>query len=81
MVITLTPEQEQLVQTQLAKGKYLDLNELITLALQLLIEREQALQQLEVMLVEGLDSGEPIAATDDWWDQKRANLLIQYDAQ
>jgi antitoxin ParD1/3/4 len=81
MVITLTPEQEQLVQTQLAKGKYLDLNELITRALQLLVEREQALQQLEIMLVEGLDSGEPIAATDGWWDQKRANLLIQYDAQ
>ncbi len=81
MIITLTPEQEQLVQTQLARGKYLDLNELITRALQLLIEREQALQQLETMLVEGLDSGEPIAATDDWWDQKRASLLAQHQAE
>ncbi|NER01080.1 MAG: type II toxin-antitoxin system ParD family antitoxin [Cyanothece sp. SIO2G6] len=33
--------------------------------------------QIEALLIEGLDSGEPIGATEDWWDEKRSRLLTQ----
>ncbi|WP_008315941.1 type II toxin-antitoxin system ParD family antitoxin [Leptolyngbya sp. PCC 6406] len=46
-----------------------------------LILREQArvAQQarVEALLLEGLDSGDGVEATDDWWDQKRARLVEQ----
>jgi antitoxin ParD1/3/4 len=37
-----------------------------------LLDRER----LEGMLIEGLESGEPIEVNDDWWEQKRANLIL-----
>ncbi|MEM9119455.1 MAG: type II toxin-antitoxin system ParD family antitoxin [Cyanobacteria bacterium P01_F01_bin.56] len=44
-----------------------------------LIEREQERvaqqEKIEALLIEGLDSGEPIEATDDWWAAKRARLV------
>jgi antitoxin ParD1/3/4 len=32
-------------------------------------------ENLEQQLLDGLDSGKPIEVTDDWWEQKRAQLL------
>lgn len=81
MTITLTPEQEQIIQEQITSGKYSDPSDLISQALQLLLERDKANKKLESLLIEGLDSGEPIAATDDWWDNKKASLTDQHQAQ
>ena len=33
--------------------------------------------QIEALLIEGLDSGEPIEVTEDWWDEKRSRLITQ----
>lgn len=44
---------------------------------QLILREQKRLgqqSQVESLLVEGLDSGEPIAVTDDWWNTKRAAL-------
>jgi antitoxin ParD1/3/4 len=43
-------------------------------------EQERIAQQerIESLLVEGLDSGEPVEATDDWWEQKRTRLVEQF---
>ncbi len=81
MTITLTPEQEQIIQEQITSGKYSDPSDLISQALQLLLERDKANKKLESLLIEGLDSGEPIAATDDWWENKKASLTDQHQAQ
>jgi antitoxin ParD1/3/4 len=35
----------------------------------------QERQQLEEMLIAGLESGKPIEVNDDWWEQKKANLI------
>lgn len=47
-----------------------------------LIVQEQAriAQQahIESLLVQGLESGEPIEATDDWWAQKRTQLVERF---
>ncbi len=77
MTFTLTPEQERLVQSQLDSGRYTDLNDVISQALRLLIERDEASKKLESKLVEGLDSGEPMQATNEWWEQKKKRLQDQ----
>lgn len=44
---------------------------------QLILREQERLSQqkrVESLLLEGLDSGEPIEATDDWWEQKRAQF-------
>ena len=44
---------------------------------QLILQEQERLSQqkrVESLLLEGLDSGEPIEATRDWWEQKRAQL-------
>ncbi|MGH9631619.1 MAG: hypothetical protein ACRD7E_25215 [Bryobacteraceae bacterium] len=38
-------------------------------------EDESAEQELEALALEGLNSGESIAADDDYWEQKRARLI------
>ncbi len=40
-----------------------------------LLDRERERERLEGMLIEGLESGEPIEVNDDWWEQKRSNLI------
>jgi len=40
-----------------------------------LLGREREREQLEGMILEGLDSGKPIEVNDDWWEQKRSNLI------
>jgi antitoxin ParD1/3/4 len=34
--------------------------------------------RVEALLLEGLDRGEAIVATDDWWEQKRNQLVEQF---
>ena len=40
-------------------------------------EQERLAQQerVEALLLEGIEGGEPIAVTDDWWNQKRTQLI------
>jgi antitoxin ParD1/3/4 len=37
-------------------------------------ERLEQQQRVESLLIEGLDSGESVEVTDDWWNSKRATL-------
>jgi antitoxin ParD1/3/4 len=40
-----------------------------------LLKSERERVGIEGMLIEGIDSGEPIEVNDDWWKQKRSNLI------
>jgi len=40
-------------------------------------ERIAQQERIASLLLEGLDSGEPVAATDEWWEQKRTQLMIR----
>lgn len=40
-----------------------------------LLKGEQEKVGIEGMLIEGLESGEPIKVNDDWWDRKRNTLI------
>jgi antitoxin ParD1/3/4 len=37
-------------------------------------ERIEQQERVESLLIEGLDSGESLEVTDDWWNSKRATL-------
>lgn len=48
---------------------------------QLILQEQARIAQqvrVEALLLEGLDSGDGIEATDDWWDQKRTRLVEQF---
>lgn len=43
-----------------------------------LIRKEQEAiesKRLEALLIEGLESGEPIEINEEWWENKRAELM------
>ncbi|EKQ69203.1 hypothetical protein OsccyDRAFT_1825 [Leptolyngbyaceae cyanobacterium JSC-12] len=46
----------------------------------ILRERERVAQQerIESLLLEGLESGEPLEATDGWWEEKRSQLVKRF---
>ena len=46
----------------------------------ILREQERVAQQerIESLLLEGLESGEPVEATDDWWEEKRSQLVTRF---
>ena len=64
--ISLTEELRAFIDEQVAQGSYNNASEYVQ---NLIIKA-----QLETMLLEGLDSGEPIDVTDEWWEQKRRRL-------
>jgi antitoxin ParD1/3/4 len=79
--IGLPKDIEDLLHQQAANAGYETVSEY--LAELIMREQERLSQQarVEALLVEGLDSGEPIEATDDWWDQKRSSLGAQLPSE
>lgn len=74
--ISLPDDLQAFIERQIATGSYGTASEYISH----LIRQEQeraAEKQLETLLIEGLDSGDPIEATEAWWTQKRADLVEQ----
>ncbi|QLE58718.1 type II toxin-antitoxin system ParD family antitoxin [Nostoc sp. TCL26-01] len=74
--ISLTDAMKAFVEEQVTKGGYNSVSEY----LQELISQEQKRQHqehLESLLIAGLESGESIEITDEWWDSKRAYLINQ----
>jgi antitoxin ParD1/3/4 len=72
--IRLSEQLQAFIDEQVASGRYKDASDYID---RLIVEDRERLAQekLETLLVEGLDSGKPIEATDLWWEQKRDRLI------
>jgi len=72
--ISLPELMKVFVEEQVAQGDYNSASEYV----QELISQDQkrkAQERLEGLIIEGLDSGEPIEVTDEWWEQKRTQLM------
>ncbi|HEY9692164.1 MAG TPA: type II toxin-antitoxin system ParD family antitoxin [Oculatellaceae cyanobacterium] len=71
--ISLPEYLQQFIDQQVKQGGYSNTDEYIY---HLILEEQKrnTQQQLEEMLIAGLDSGNPIEITDDWWKNKRAEL-------
>ncbi|NJO75718.1 MAG: type II toxin-antitoxin system ParD family antitoxin [Leptolyngbyaceae cyanobacterium RM1_406_9] len=41
-------------------------------------ERIAQQEQVESLLLEGLEGGQPLEATDAWWEQKRIQLVERF---
>jgi antitoxin ParD1/3/4 len=70
--ISLPETLQSFVEQQVAKGGYSNVSEYI---LHLILQEQAKAARVEALLLEGLDSGEPIEVTDDWWEQKRTQLM------
>jgi antitoxin ParD1/3/4 len=64
MNITLRPEHEQFIQNQIARGRYLNPDELIDEALQLLERQEQQLEELRHAVAIGTEQIQQGKVTD-----------------
>lgn len=73
--ISLPDQVQTFVEEQAIAAGFNSVNEYVYHLI--LREQERIAQQhrVESLLVEGLESGEPIEATDDWWEQKRTQLV------
>ena len=72
--ISLPESMKVFVEEQVAQGDYNSASEYV----QQLISQDQkrkAQECLEELLIEGLESGQPMEVTDEWWEQKRTQLM------
>ena len=74
LTIALPDTAQDYIDEQLARGYYATVDEVV-IALILAEKKRQAKQALNGMIREGLNSGEPIAVTPEWWNQRREQLL------
>jgi antitoxin ParD1/3/4 len=72
--ISLPESLQQFIDLKVRQGGYSNTDEYIY-HLVLEDQKRHAQQHLEEMLIAGLDSGNPIEITDDWWENKRAELI------
>ena len=72
--ISLPDSMRDFINEQLEKGGYSTTSEYIRLLIRQDLEKVQK-SRIEKLLLEGLDSGETIEITDEWWEQKRTQLL------
>jgi antitoxin ParD1/3/4 len=74
ITVELPDELAIQIQSQIAEGEFSNLGEYVVYLLQ---QEQSQLRstELEKMLLEGLDSGELIEITDQWWEQKRRETL------
>lgn len=74
ITVELPDELAIQIQSQIAQGEFSNLGEYVVY----LLQKEQSQlrsTQLEKIFLEGLDSGELIEITDQWWEQKRQEIL------
>jgi antitoxin ParD1/3/4 len=72
--ISLPDSMRDFLNQQVAKGGYSTTSEYIRHLIRQDVERVEK-ARLEALLLEGLDSGEPVEITDEWWEEKRNQLL------
>ena len=72
--VSLPESLKALVEHEVASGGYVSASEFIRQLLREAFERKSRRQQLESLLIEGLESGEPLEPTADYWARKRKAL-------
>lgn len=76
--VSLTEAQRDWIEAQVEGGRYGNLSEYV----RDLIRADQAKaadRRLEELLLEGLNSGEPIEVTPEFWEQKRRDLVARVE--
>jgi antitoxin ParD1/3/4 len=75
--ISLPDAMRTFIDEEIAKGGYSNASEYIRDLIRQAQKKAEE-KKLEAMLLEGLDSGKPIEVTDEWWEQKRAQIMQRF---
>jgi antitoxin ParD1/3/4 len=73
MNIALPESMKGYVQARVSEGGYGSVSEYIRELIRA-DQRRKAEERIDALLIEGLDSGEPIAITPEYWEAKRRRL-------
>jgi antitoxin ParD1/3/4 len=74
MNIALPEAMKQFVQERVSEGGYSSVSEYIRELIRADLKRK-AEERIDSLLLEGLDSGEPITITQDYWEAKKRKLV------
>ncbi len=72
--ISLPESMREFIDRQIAQCDYSTASEYIRHLIRQDQEKAEK-KQIEKLLLEGLNSGESVEITDDWWSQKRTELM------
>ncbi len=72
--ISLPESMREFINQQIDSGGYSTASEYIRHLIRQDQEKAEK-KQIEKLLLEGLNSGKPVEITDDWWSQKRLELM------
>ncbi|BAZ05941.1 type II toxin-antitoxin system ParD family antitoxin [Calothrix sp. NIES-3974] len=75
--ISLPEAMRAFIDSEVVKGGYSTASEYIRDLIRQAQKKAEE-QKLEAMLLEGLDSGEAIEVTDEWWEKKRAQIKQRF---
>ena len=75
---SLPEELKRWVESQVASGGYGNTSEYIRELIRQ-DRRKKADEKLERLLIEGLDSGEPVEITPEYWERKRRELVARLE--
>lgn len=73
MNIALPESMKQFVQERVAKGGYSSVSEYIRELIRA-DQKRKAEERIDALLLEGIGSGEPVAVTAEYWEQKKRKL-------
>lgn len=73
MNVSLPDAMKAFVDEQIAKGGYSSASEYVRELIRQ-AQKRAAQERLEALLLEGLESGEPVPVTPEFWEQRRKEL-------
>ena len=76
MNVSMAPKHKAFIRAQVASGRYRNDSEVVRAGLRLL-EAQARRDRLEELLVEGLESGEPVAMDEQYWADLRRRVAEQ----
>lgn len=88
LTITLPDRARAYIEAQIARGHYQNADDLVTALINQAADdaednnnpgpehlQARSIDHLQELLQAGLDSGEPIEVTDEWWETRRQSIL------
>nr|WP_216595527.1 type II toxin-antitoxin system ParD family antitoxin [Myxosarcina sp. GI1] len=80
MNISLPEDLQLFIDEQIAGGNYSTASEYIHYLIRQ-AQQQAERERIETLLLEGLESGESVEMTDEWWEAKRARLKLRQNEQ
>ncbi|HPF35612.1 MAG TPA: type II toxin-antitoxin system ParD family antitoxin [Candidatus Krumholzibacteria bacterium] len=78
--ISMPDQMREWVEAQVAAGRYGNTSEYFRHLIRK-DQSEEAERRLESLLLEGLESGEPLEITPEFWEEKRRSLLARFQSK